>query len=112
MAAGVIFTSVAARGGCWKEVMVYEGFALQVSASGRVYVLDADTRKVVAGPFASVEAAKADIEDEWVARGGGDEPTCPICDAFGCGSDGGGCYRYEGRGDVADPRYFDFEEAF
>ena len=34
-------------------------------------------------------------------------PTCPICDAWGCGGDGGGCYRYEGRGEISDPRDFD-----
>jgi hypothetical protein len=33
-------------------------------------------------------------------------PTCPICDAFGCGGDGLGCYQYEGRGrwDAEDER--------
>ena len=34
-------------------------------------------------------------------------PTCPICDAWGCGGDGLGCYQYEGRGEISDPRDFD-----
>jgi hypothetical protein len=100
-----------------------------VSSTGRVYLTDEGGSVVVEGPFASVRAAKNFIEDEWLASEAEydwlaseaeydveyeaylmEPPACPICDAWGCGGDGGGCYRYEGRGEIADPR--DYAEAF
>ena len=80
-----------------------------VSATGRVYLTNEGSSLVIQGPFASVEEAKAEIEDMWIAYQD-IESTCPICDAFGCGADGGGCYKYEGRGEIADPR--DYVDAF
>ena len=96
--------------------ITFMGYDIIVSSTGRVYLTDEGDSVVIDGPFASVEEAKADIEEAWIASQYIDEPTCPICDAFGCGGDGGGCYKYEGRGEIADPRdyvdAFDYVEAF
>ena len=48
---------------------------------------------------------QADQEAEWEALN--EPPSCPICDAWNCGGDGLGCYRYEGRGEYVDPRDLD-----
>ena len=107
---------VAAGSGSRKEDMAttsYLGFDIVTSSTGRVWLTDEGDSVVIGGPFLSVQAAKDSIEDEWIASQGDQELTCPICDAFGCGGDGGGCYRYEGRGEIADPRdYDDYVDAF
>lgn len=92
--------------------ITYMGFDIIVSATGRVYLTNEGDSVVIQGPFASVQDAKDDIEDMWIESQGDTAATCPICDAFGCGGDGLGCYRYEGRGDIADPRDRDYVDAF
>ena len=67
-------------------------------SNGRIHELDDDGVVVFTWPSRdSYEADEAFYEP----------PTCPICDAFGCGGDGGGCYQYEGRGEFTDPRELD-----
>lgn len=86
--------------------MVFLGYGIVVSGTGRVYLTNEGDTRVVDGPFGSVDEAKAAVEAAmWGAEGEGS--SCPVCDAFGCGGDGGGCYRFEGRGEVSDPRNFD-----
>lgn len=74
-------------------------------SNGRIYEIDEDNRGVVIDRWESREAYEAYMEDAWDVG-----PTCPICDALGCGGDGGGCYQYEGRGEFVDPR--DLEPVF
>ena len=58
--------------------------------------------------LADMEAEQEAEYDQWIAQELEHyEPTCPICDAYGCGGDGLGCYQYEGRGEISDPRDFD-----
>ena len=84
------------------------GYDIVVSShTGKVWLADEGDSRLTVGPFASVQEAKDSIEDEWIASEGDQELTCPICDAFGCGGDGRGCYKYEGRGELSDPRDFD-----